>query len=211
MREVVDRAWGTRDQGLVVGLRDLITNCGRELQSLDSSYFGDLPREIERCKCNLGRLQALPLTEENCQAVRSMENRVAALLRKEELFWFQWSLVNWMGEGYRNTEFFHRIASGRRRRNHIATITDDDDDIVWGEEEDIEILFLGYFAKLFAAKEELDMGEVVDIVECRVTNEMQQALGQPFTEDEVVKAISQMNPTKSPRPNGMSAIFYHKY
>lgn len=34
---------------------------------------------------------------------------------------------------------------------------------------------------------------------------------RPFSADEVCLALKQMNPTKAPRPNGMSPLFFQKY
>lgn len=82
-------------------------------------------------------LHTSPNSKENMQRVRTMENKIIALLRKEEVFWLQRSRVSWMVEGDRNIGVFHRVASGRKRRNHIFSIRDDDG-IMWKEEEDIE-------------------------------------------------------------------------
>ena len=45
----------------------------------------------------------------------------------------------------------------------------------------------------------------------KVTMEMNADLSQDFTMEEVRLALNQMHPTKTPGPNGMSAIFYQKY
>lgn len=43
------------------------------------------------------------------EASRTLENRLAALLRSEEIFWLQRSRVSWMREGDRNTKFSTRL------------------------------------------------------------------------------------------------------
>ena len=40
---------------------------------------------------------------------------------------------------------------------------------------------------------------------------MNQDLIREFTKEEVEDALKQMHPTKAPRPDGMSAIFFQKY
>ena len=40
---------------------------------------------------------------------------------------------------------------------------------------------------------------------------MNAELTKTFTRDEVIIALKQLHPTKAPGPDGMSAIFFHKY
>ena len=40
---------------------------------------------------------------------------------------------------------------------------------------------------------------------------MNEALVQPYTEDEVRTALFQMHPSKAPGPDGMSPFFFKKY
>jgi hypothetical protein len=44
----------------------------------------------------------------------------------------------------------------------------------------------------------------------RVTDEMNDRLLQPFKEEEISKALSQMHPLKSSGPVGYPAVFYQK-
>jgi hypothetical protein len=36
---------------------------------------------------------------------------------EEELYWFKRAPEKWLHEGDNNTEYFHRIANGRKRKN----------------------------------------------------------------------------------------------
>ena len=44
-----------------------------------------------------------------------------------------------------------------------------------------------------------------------MTIEMQQTLSRDFSADEVKVDVFQMGPTKAPEPDGMNALFYHKF
>ena len=48
-------------------------------------------------------------------------------------------------------------------------------------------------------------------VQPRVTESMNRGLVQEFQAAEVVKALKQMHPKKSPSPNGMLPLFYQHY
>ena len=45
----------------------------------------------------------------------------------------------------------------------------------------------------------------------RGTEEMNEELNKPFTEDEVLVALAQMCPTKAPGPAGFPAAFFQKH
>ena len=57
----------------------------------------------------------------------------------------------------------------------------------------------------------MDMGSVLDAVDRRVTPNMNNALLQRYTPDEVRRALFQMHPSKSLGPDGMSPFFFQKY
>jgi hypothetical protein len=45
---------------------------------------------------------------------------------EEELHWYKRSYENWLLKGDNNTEFFHRIASGKRRKQTLFSLMDGD-------------------------------------------------------------------------------------
>ena len=55
------------------------------------------------------------------------------------------------------------------------------------------------------------METVLDPVERLVTPNMNQQLLQPYTPEEIKRALFQMHPSKSPGPDGMSPFFFQKY
>lgn len=55
------------------------------------------------------------------------------------------------------------------------------------------------------------METVLDPVERLVTPDMNQQLLQPYTPEEIKRALFQMHPSKSPGPDGMSPFFFQKY
>jgi len=55
------------------------------------------------------------------------------------------------------------------------------------------------------------MGSVLDVVDRRVTPNMNNALLQRYTLNEVRRALFQMHPSKSPNPDGISPFFFQKY
>jgi hypothetical protein len=76
--------------------------------------------------------------------------------------------------------------------------------------EDIDIMgtmVKDYFGTLFT-REVLDVEDgVLNDVERRVTNEMNQALLELFTREEVKKALFSIGDLKAPGPHGLHAVF----
>ena len=47
-----------------------------------------------------------------------IQSQLLMILGEEELYWFKRSHEKWSHEGDNNTEFFHRVANGRKRKKH---------------------------------------------------------------------------------------------
>ena len=68
-----------------------------------------------------------------------------------------------------------------------------------------------YFSNIFKSNGIIDASAVVEAVQPMVTKSMNRGLVQEFQATEVVKALKQMHPKKSPSLNGMSLLFYQHY
>ena len=69
---------------------------------------------------------------------------------------------------------------------------------------------VSYFEKLYTTSQPDRIQEVIDAIDPKVSNEMNQNLIKQFTKEEVEASLKHMHPTKSPNLDGMSAIFYKK-
>ena len=113
-------------------------------------------------------------------------------------------------EGDKNTKFFHGVASRRRRNNMTKKIKDEEGN--WHEkQEELEEVFLSYFSKIFSTSNHSNMKSVLQVMEGRISDAMNESLDKDFSEVEIKMALDQMNPNKAPRPDGMTACFYQKY
>lgn len=90
----------------------------------------------------------------------------------------------------------------------------EDDSGKWiEEEEDVEPLICEYFSKIFTTTNPLldQMNAALDDLPARITAKRESYLEQTFTREEVVEALAQMCPTKTPGPNGLPAAFFQKH
>ena len=98
----------------------------------------------------------------------------------------------------------------RRKKNAILGLWSDDGK--WCEDKDsISAMSIAYFEKIYTTTSPSNIKEITKAIPMRVTSEMNEEFTRPFTREEVVKALHQIHPTKAPGPDGMSAIFFHKY
>ncbi|KAL0449153.1 UNVERIFIED_CONTAM: LINE-1 retrotransposable element O protein [Sesamum latifolium] len=120
--------------------------------------------------------------------------------------------AQWLREGDANTAYFHARASARLRKNSISRLHKEDGS--WSESsEEVQQIMIDYFNGLFTSvnPSEEDIEVALRGLSVKVSAEMNEELLQPYTEDEVRTALSQMYPYKSPGPDGMSPVFFQKY
>ncbi|KAH7847914.1 hypothetical protein Vadar_031561 [Vaccinium darrowii] len=142
--------------------------------------------------------------------IHALEKELGEAWVQEEKFWRQKARILWMVEGDRNTSFFHAKVTQRRKRNAIAGIQNSDGS--WCDDpEDIAKEFVQYFHQLFQSEGTNHIPEVVDTIKARVTEQMNQSLTRMVTYSEIRQALFDIDPTKAPGTDGMTAGFYQKY
>ena len=98
-------------------------------------------------------------------------------------------------------KIFHNRASQRRKRNYIQGIKTNNED--WVEEiKEVAEVASNYFQNIFKAGTCDRMGECLNAVPHKMTDEMLEVLSRPYSREEVKAALFQMGPTKAPEPDG---------
>jgi hypothetical protein len=112
--------------------------------------------------------------------------------------------------GDRNTRFFHTCCSERKRRNRITNLKKENNEIIEGQEELKQHIY-DYYKSLFTSQPATNLSELLEHVQPRVSNYINDSLCSPFTEDEVIEALQNIGDLKAPGPDGMPAIFYKTF
>lgn len=71
-------------------------------------------------------------------------------------------------------------------------------------------MFVRYFQELFTARGSRNLEPILETMDARVTQSMNDSLLKEFTAEEVGRALTQMDPLKAPGPDGFSASFFQK-
>ncbi|XP_074291722.1 uncharacterized protein LOC141618512 [Silene latifolia] len=132
-------------------------------------------------------------------------------------YWKQRAKMKWNTEGDTCSKYFFNWVKGRAGRNYIAGIKMDNGE--WNfDTEDIKGLFVQFYSKLFKEGEnQITFDEyrptvkiLFSIYKGFPSPDDSDALGIRFTPKEVRTAVFQLGPLKSPGPDGIPAIFFHK-
>lgn len=95
-------------------------------------------------------------------------------------------------------------------RNEIKGLFNEEG--VWcNKETDIENIVLQYYGKLFTTSSPGNVDMFTALFPPVVSDEMNLELIREFEEEEVLKALKQMQPLKAPGPDGFSPIFYQRF
>ena len=118
--------------------------CADRLAKWGSSVFWQIPKKIQEKKERLGELLRNDTSLQNGAEINELRKEINIMLDDEEVWWHQRSRVQWLGEGDRNTKYFHHRASERRRKNAIVGLWNDEG--IWCDsKEDIVRTVLSYF------------------------------------------------------------------
>jgi hypothetical protein len=128
------------------------------------------------------------------QNIRRMELNVELfkIMEEEELYWYKRSHETWLLNGDLNTEYFHRVANGRKRKQTIYSLKDGDSYV--SGNADLTTLATNYYRSLFGP----GVGNVFEVdsnlwsEEEKVTVVENEELIKPFLEDEIKVALFQM-------------------
>ncbi|KAL3825323.1 hypothetical protein ACJIZ3_021352 [Penstemon smallii] len=193
-------------------LMGTLESCKVGLMTWNKQSFGGVTKLVKKLKEEVFVLKKGTLTADTKLLIKQKTNELEGLLDSEELMWRQRAKAHWMREGDKNTKFFHAKASSRRKGNTILGLRNNEG--VWCEEEnELEGIVADYFRDIFTSKNptEDDLGAALEVIQQRISPEMNADFLKEFTTEEIKKALDSMHPLKSPGPDGFPVIFYQRF
>ena len=101
-------------------------------------------------------------------------------------------------------------SSQRRRRNYIRGIFDSSGQ--WTTQPDRVVqTIVNFYQQLFTSSNPENLEAMLAKIPQLMTDDMNTSLTNTFIANEVERALKQMEPLKSPGPDGMPPLFYQNY
>lgn len=137
-----------------------------------------------------------------------INSELLKILEEEELYWFKRSHENWLHKGDYNTEYFHRVANGRKRKNIIFSLQDEGQ-IVEGDQNLIDHA-TKYYKNLFGPADSSRLPVSPELFEnsTKLTEIDNEELCKPFSEEEIKVALNQMEHNKAAGPDKIPIEFF---
>jgi hypothetical protein len=209
-QNLIQNAWKQdRQEGATIrGIQYRLSSCQRELKRWSGSKSGKLNVLLKKKREQLRDIQQR-CNSSSLEEIKALQSEINEILEREDLRWKQRAKQHWYLSGDRNTQFFHAWANQRRKMNAIHSIADAEG-WVWRRKKEVSKSFIDFYSNLFSSQNPRGIDECLSYLDHRVSNDMNQFLLKPFTGEEVRNAMFQMNPLKSPGPDGFSAGFYQQ-
>jgi hypothetical protein len=176
----------------ILGIMHRLSSCQRELLRWSNRKFGKVDETLKKKKEQLLELQNRSNLG-SLEEIKSIQAEINDILEHEDMRWKQRAKQHWYLAGDKNTQFFHSWANQRRKLNSIRSVTDDEGR-VWRRRNEVSKIFVDFYSHLFSSQCLAGIEECLNHLDCRISDNMNQFLLQPFTGDEVKHALFQMHP-----------------
>ncbi len=124
--------------------------------------------------------------------------------------WSQKARKNWDIQRDRNTKFYQTVVRNRRRKNKITQIKNQDNTWI-SEPQAVEQHFANHFKQLFTEPHHLSVEEIqsqlINIPIPTLTPHQLFQLDQSIHDEEIIQAVNQQGPLKTPGPDGIPTFY----
>jgi hypothetical protein len=180
-----------------------------ELWDWDRNVLGELEKRISKAKRELEKCRRRSISQDQVNREHILRYKLERLQDQQHVYWKQRAHTAWLTKGDRNTKYFHAYASERRRKNYVRRLKEDGGGVVEGRR--LKNYIANQYQNLFLSCAGGHVDEVIDCVQSRVTQEMNEDLSAPFTNDEVWSALQSIGDLKAPGADGMPSVFYKRF
>ncbi|GAU35387.1 hypothetical protein TSUD_160380 [Trifolium subterraneum] len=205
IEEVVEDGW---HEGLDSEITKKVNRCANKLEGWGRRKIMKFKQEVIECSEEMERLRGNnDMTSSG--RYKEVQEKHARLLVQEEAYWKQRAKIHWLKEGDLNTKFFHMSASVRAKSKKIDKLVNEANIEVTTQQEICEVA-RNYLDQLFQANTS-SHDPVLSLISPRVSQEENDRLVAPITKVELKNALFQMQPDKSPGPDGFNPAFYQHF
>jgi hypothetical protein len=204
----------TKDENVLDRVLFKLKNVKRFLKGWGFNKSGDLKRrkkEINEEMLDWENMEEVaPLSIEQVKQKNALKVELWKILNEEEKYWNKKCHETWMLKGDNNTDYFHKVANGKKRIQTIFSLNDGDKRIVG--DDDLLKHATECYKKLFGQ----GSGNYINVEQDlwphdeKVKDEENAEVIGPFLEEEVKRALFQMERNKVAGPDGLPVEFFQK-
>ena len=185
----------------------------RALKLWHSSSFGILPTKLQEIKDSILAMDILeeqrPLSDQEFKTRIQYREQAYELANNLEAWWRQRSRCQWLKEGDRNTKAFHAYASSRLRRNWVSSIQENG--LTVSDSNAITQIFFLTMKGILGHSEEVLPFDASAIYPTDNSGPDLTFLQEPFSDEEIQRAVFQLAKNKSSGPDGLPNEFIQTY
>lgn len=119
-RATIGDVWSKVNATCLEDMVEKLNVCQKALTEWDRTTVVVLNVNIRKAKANLAAGLEQIGEGTGFEDVDMYRNELDGLLQEEETYGKQWSKVNWLKDGDKNSKFFHVVASARKQLNTIG-------------------------------------------------------------------------------------------
>ena len=181
-----------------------------KIQVWNKEVFGDtriIKKEVVEKIAGLDKKEEMTQLDVGERELRlSLRNQLEELVFKEAVAWRQKMEFRWIKEWDYNSAMFHRMVSFWKSKNIINRIVKEDETVLTDQREIVGEI-VSFFENLY---KEGDLGwwDFKEINWGRIAQANALWLERPFEEEEIKKAVFEIDREKSPGPDGYTGAFF---
>jgi hypothetical protein len=137
-----------------------------------------------------------------------IQREMMRILEEEEQYWHKRTNLRWPLEGDNNSEFFHRVANGKKRKNTIFSMEGEEQELL--DTEKILEHATNYYKTIFGPSEKssFTLSSSLWGPNSCVSQEENHNLVAPFTQEEIKKVVFSMDKNTAPGPDHLPIEFF---
>ncbi|KAM0927378.1 hypothetical protein ACQ4PT_002847 [Festuca glaucescens] len=210
--ELVNKNWQRgADQNRLQGVVSALKEMQNTLSTWGAREFGSLRQKVRKLQKNLERLRTSSVGRGPCVEELSVAAKLKEALRQEEVWMKQRSRVQWLKAGDRNTAYFHARAAQRRSINRITSLKSTEDDHMCEQPEEVHAEIQSFYTSLYDSEGYSEIGDLLNVVNPRVTTQMNATISKSFEAEEIKTALFQMAASKAQGVDGFTAGFFQRH
>lgn len=206
--EVVRKGWNVNSRGNIGSVSERIKSCRKELSHWKKTANVNSSEQIRKLR------QTLEIEGQNqypdLQLLASMRMELEKAYQEEESFWKQKCKNTWLQVGDKNTRVFHGWVETRRMKNRIQSLLDGTGVEHFDEDHKGEIA-VQYFQDLFHSSGSQSADLLLEGMQTRVTDRMNNSLTKLVTDAEIKCAVKAIKSDSAPGIDGMTGQFFQRY